>query len=103
VQRTSAGETAAYARSRPRGSQLSALASPQSQTIDSREALERRVAALDERYAGELPLPTGWGGFRLVAGSFEFWQQRHDRLHDRLRYRRGDGDGEGWVIERLAP
>ncbi len=101
VQRTSAGETAAYVRSRPRGSQLSALASPQSQTIDSREALERRVAALYERYAGELPLPTSWGGFRLVAETFELWQQRHDRLHDRLRYRRSD-DG-GWAIERLAP
>jgi pyridoxamine 5'-phosphate oxidase len=101
VQRTSADETAAYVRSRPRGSQLSALASPQSQTIDSREALERRVAALDERYAGELPLPASWGGFRLVAETFELWQQRHDRLHDRLRYRRSVGGG--WAIERLAP
>jgi pyridoxamine 5'-phosphate oxidase len=102
VQRTSADESAAYVRSRPRGSQLSALASPQSQTIDSREALERRVAALEDRYAGELPLPTDWGGFRLVAQTFELWQQRHDRLHDRLRYRRGGDDG-GWAIERLAP
>jgi pyridoxamine 5'-phosphate oxidase len=103
VQRTSADETAAYVRSRPRASQLSALASAQSQTIDSREELERRVAALEERYADELPLPTKWGGFRLVAESFELWQQRHDRLHDRLRYRRGGGDGDGWAIERLAP
>jgi pyridoxamine 5'-phosphate oxidase len=102
VQRTSTEESAAYVRSRPRGSQLSALASPQSQTIDSRQALERRVAALDERYAGELPLPTGWGGFRLVAETLELWQQRHDRLHDRLRYRR-DGDDGDWTIERLAP
>ena len=102
VQPTSAGESAAYVRTRPRGSQLSALASPQSQTIDSREALERRLADLEERYgAGELPLPADWGGFRLSAESFEFWQQRSDRLHDRLHYRRGD-DG-GWVIERLAP
>jgi pyridoxamine 5'-phosphate oxidase len=102
VQRTSAEESAAYVGSRPRGSQLSALASPQSRTIDSREALERRVAALDQRYPGELPLPTDWGGFRLVAETFELWQQRHDRLHDRLRYRR-EGDGGGWAIERLAP
>jgi pyridoxamine 5'-phosphate oxidase len=102
VQRTSADESAAYVRSRPRGSQLSALASPQSQRIDSREELERSVAGLDRRYPGELPLSTGWGGFRLVAETFELWQQRHDRLHDRLRYRRG-GDGGGWVIERLAP
>jgi pyridoxamine 5'-phosphate oxidase len=102
VERTSTGESAAYVRSRPRGSQLSALASPQSQTIDSREALERRLAALQERYGGgELPLPADWGGFRLAGESFEFWQQRHDRLHDRLRYRRAD-DG-AWLLERMAP
>jgi pyridoxamine 5'-phosphate oxidase len=102
VEPTSAGESAAYVRTRPRGSQLSALASPQSQTIDSREALERRLADLEERYgAGELPAPADWGGLRLSAESFEFWQQRHDRLHDRLHYRRGDDPA--WVIERLAP
>jgi pyridoxamine 5'-phosphate oxidase len=102
VERTSAGESAAYVRTRPRGSQLSALASPQSETIDSREALERLLAGLEERHgAGELPLPADWGGFRLAAERFEFWQQRDDRLHDRLRYRRA-GDAR-WVIERLAP
>jgi pyridoxamine 5'-phosphate oxidase len=102
VQRTGAAESAAYVRSRARGSQLSALASPQSQTIDSREALERRLAALEERYGqGELPLPADWGGFRLAAESFEFWQQRHDRLHDRLRYRRMDD--ARWLLERMAP
>jgi pyridoxamine 5'-phosphate oxidase len=102
VRRTSAAESAAYVRSRPRGSQLSALASPQSQTIDSREALEQRLAALEERYGqGELPLPADWGGFRLAADSFEFWQQRHDRLHDRLRYRRADD--ARWLLERMAP
>jgi pyridoxamine 5'-phosphate oxidase len=103
VARTSVEETAAYVRSRARGSQLSALASPQSQTIGSREELERRVAELEQRYgeAGELPLPANWGGFRLVPQSVELWQQRHDRLHDRLRYRRGE-DG-GWLLERLAP
>ncbi len=102
VERTGAEETAAYVRSRPRGSQLSALASPQSQTIDSREALEQRVTELEARYGdGELPLPADWGGFRVLADSFEFWQQRDDRLHDRLRYRRA---GEAsWTIERLAP
>ena len=102
VERTSAGESAAYARSRPRGSQLSALASPQSQVIDSRQALVQRISELDEKQGtGELPLSASWGGYRLAAESFEFWQQRHDRLHDRLSYRRGD-DAE-WVIQRLAP
>ena len=101
VERTSADESAAYIRTRPRSSQVSALASPQSQTIESREELERRVADLERRYAGsELPMPTSWGGFRLVPEALEFWQQRHDRLHDRLSFRRA---GEGWRVERLAP
>jgi pyridoxamine 5'-phosphate oxidase len=101
VEHTSAEESAAYIRSRPRSSQLSALASPQSQTIDSREGLERLVRDLERRYADcDLPLPSSWGGFRLLAESVEFWQQRHDRLHDRLRYHRA---GDRWLIERLAP
>ena len=102
AQRVSREETTAYVRSRPRGSQLSALASPQSRPIDSRAALEGRVAELSDRYRdGELPVPEMWGGFRLVPETFEFWQQRDDRLHDRLRYvRRPDG---GWRLERLAP
>jgi pyridoxamine 5'-phosphate oxidase len=102
VQRLSVDESAAYVRSRPRGSQLSALASPQSQPIESREQLERRVAELDQRHKGhELPVPDFWGGFRLVPDSFEFWQHREDRLHDRLLYRRAEGGG--WRLERLAP
>jgi pyridoxamine 5'-phosphate oxidase len=101
VSHTSAEESAEYVRSRPRGSQLSALASPQSQPLESRQALERRVAELGRRYGqGELPLPADWGGFRLLPQSFELWQQRDDRLHDRLRYVRDDAR---WVIERLAP
>ena len=101
VERTSAQESAEYVRSRPRGSQISALASPQSEVIASRALLEQRVAELEQRYGqGELPLPSGWGGYRLVPVSIELWQQRHDRLHDRVRYRRDDG---GWAIERLAP
>jgi pyridoxamine 5'-phosphate oxidase len=102
VERTSAMESAAYVRSRPRGSQLSALASPQSTVVGSREQLEGRVAELAARYAdAELPVPGNWGGFRLVPQAFEFWQHREDRLHDRLRYAR-DPDGR-WHMERLAP
>lgn len=101
AQRVSSEESAAYVRSRPRGSQLSALASPQSQPIASREALEARVADLAARYEGqELPVPEGWGGFRVAPERFEFWQHREDRLHDRLVYTRR---GEQWVLERLAP
>ncbi len=101
VERTGAQESAAYVRSRPRASQLSALASPQSDKLESRAELERRVHELEREYAGgELPIPSDWGGFRLTADEVEFWQQRHDRLHDRLRYRR---EGGGWLIERLAP
>jgi pyridoxamine 5'-phosphate oxidase len=101
VERTSAAETSAYVRSRPRSSQLSALASPQSETIETRQALERRVNELQARHTtGELPLPTSWGGYRLAPQTVELWQQRDDRLHDRLRYRRAD---EGWSMDRLAP
>ncbi len=103
VERTSAERTTDYVRSRARNSQLSALASPQSRVIGERKQLERRVAELAERYgeSDELPVPESWGGFRLVPETFEFWQQRADRLHDRLRYRRADAGG--WTIERLAP
>ena len=99
---TTREESEAYAHSRPRGSQLSALASPQSRAVESREFLERRVVELDERHAGAaVPLPPHWGGFRLTPERFEFWQHRDNRLHDRLRYTPGS---EGsWRIERLAP
>ncbi|HWW89675.1 MAG TPA: pyridoxamine 5'-phosphate oxidase [Solirubrobacteraceae bacterium] len=101
VNRTSAEESAAYIRTRPRSSQVSALASPQSQPLESREELERRVADVERRYAGiELPMPSSWGGFRVAPETLEFWQQRHDRLHDRLRFSRAGG---GWRVERLAP
>ena len=102
VERTGGGESAAYVRSRPRASQLSALASPQSEVVESRELLERRVSELAREYEGaELPVPDGWGGFRLKPREFEFWQHREDRLHDRLRYT-AQADGS-WLVERLAP
>lgn len=105
IHRTPREETVAYAHSRPRGSQLSALASPQSRPIGGRDVLEQRVAELDNVYAGaELPVSDSWGGFRLVPESFEFWQHRPNRLHDRLRYTpEPGGPGAGWRIERLAP
>jgi pyridoxamine 5'-phosphate oxidase len=103
VHRLSAAESAAYVRSRPKGSQLSALASPQSQVVvGGRDELEGRVAELAARYAGEEPpVPDNWGGFRIAPETFEFWQHRDDRLHDRLLYRRGPAGS--WMIERLAP
>jgi pyridoxamine 5'-phosphate oxidase len=102
VERVDPAESAAYVRTRPRASQLSALASPQSRPIESREVLERRVAELAHLHEGDdPPLPEAWGGFRVLPDSFEFWQNREDRLHDRLRYTRGN-DGR-WEVERLAP
>jgi pyridoxamine 5'-phosphate oxidase len=101
VQRTSAEESAEYVRSRARGSQLSALASPQSHEVPDRDWLEQRVSDLDEQYRdAELPLPAAWGGFTLTPDRYEFWQHRDDRLHDRLIYAPSDG---GWALRRLAP
>jgi pyridoxamine 5'-phosphate oxidase len=102
VQRTTREESAAYARTRPRGSQLSALASPQSRPIQSREWLEEHAGALADRYPpGEEPLGDHWGGYRLTPERFEFWQHRTSRMHDRLLYT--PTSNGGWRIERLAP
>lgn len=101
VERVEPSESEAYFRTRPRGGQIAAWTSNQSEVIDSREELEARFRELEREYEGrEVPLPPHWGGFRLVPDTYEFWQHRENRLHDRFRYRR---DGERWVIERLAP
>jgi pyridoxamine 5'-phosphate oxidase len=101
VSRVERSESEAYARSRPRESQLSALASPQSQEVPDREWLERRVEELDREHAGrELPVGEDWGGYRVEPVAWEFWEHRDNRLHDRHRYER---DGDGWRVERLAP
>ena len=101
VTRVERAETEAYARSRERASQLSALASPQSRPIPDRAWLERRVEELDSEHAGaELPVSDDWGGYRLEPRAWEFWEHRPNRLHDRFRYERSDG---AWRAERLGP
>ena len=102
VERTTKEESAAYFRTRPLGSRLSAWASPQSRVIPDRAVLDRRVAELAADHpGGDVPLPPFWGGYRLVHDVVELWHGRPDRLHDRLRYSRAP-DG-GWRIGRLAP
>jgi pyridoxamine 5'-phosphate oxidase len=102
VERLDPEESAAYVRTRPRASRISALASHQSRPIPDRRWLEDRVAALERELAGaEPPIAEDWGGYRLAPERFEFWQNRDDRLHDRLHYT--PAPGGGWRIERLAP
>ena len=93
-------ESDAYWSTRPRGSQLGAWASRQSEVIAGRGELERRLVEVAARFPGQVPRPPFWGGYRLAPAEVEFWHHRDDRLHDRLRYRRVE---DGWVIERLSP
>lgn len=93
----------AYFATRPRGSQIGAWASPQSEVIADRAELEARVADAEAQFADEprVPRPPDWGGFRIEPDLFEFWQGRPSRLHDRIRYRLGPLGH--WTIDRLAP
>jgi pyridoxamine 5'-phosphate oxidase len=101
VERVSPQESDDYFATRPRGAQLAASASRQSSVLANRAELDEFVAELERQHAdGDVPRPEHWGGYRLTPETYEFWQHRDNRMHDRLRYRRS---GDGWTIERLSP
>jgi pyridoxamine 5'-phosphate oxidase len=100
VERVPSEESEAYFRTRPLGSRLAAWASPQSRPLAGRAELDRLYAEAQERFGEDVPLPPAWGGFRLVAEAYEFWQHGDDRLHDRIRYERAS---DAWSLTRLAP
>ena len=101
AQKLPSSDSRNYFLSRPRGSQIAAIASKQSSVIGSRAALMDEFSALSQKYKDEeLPFPDSWGGYRVQASEIEFWQGGADRLHDRFRYLR---DGQYWRIDRLAP
>ncbi len=101
IEKVSADESDAYFATRPRGSQLGAIASPQSEPIATRDVLERAVAKVsDELGDAPAPRPPHWGGYRVIPDEIELWQGQPSRLHDRVRYRRAQ---LGWTIDRLAP
>lgn len=102
VTRVSREESVAYFHTRPRGSQIAAHLGTQSQVVESRDALIARFAELERSFGDdEIDAPENWGGYRLAPESFEFWQGRSSRLHDRVRYSRRSTDD--WTIERLGP
>lgn len=101
AEKTSEDDSTNYFHSRPKGSQLGALVSRQSTVLESREALEKSLIALEEKYKNaEVPKPTDWGGYLIRPIEIEFWQGRPNRLHDRIRYTLKEED---WLITRLAP
>ena len=102
VERISTAETLAYFITRPRGSQIGAWISQQSSVVSSRQLLETKWAEMQRKFSeGEVPLPSWWGGYRVVPREIEFWQGRLNRLHDRFLYTAKEGGV--WTIERLAP
>jgi pyridoxamine 5'-phosphate oxidase len=101
VEQVTEAESDAYFATRPRGSQLGAWASPQSQAIPDRAELDRRLQEAAQRFPEDVERPAHWGGYRLIPHHFEFWQGRESRLHDRVRYNRIAVDE--WAIKRLAP
>jgi pyridoxamine 5'-phosphate oxidase len=101
IERTGDDESDAYFVTRPHGGQIGAHASHQSEVVSGRAELDERVRALESEFEGRpVPRPPWWGGLRVRPHAFEFWQNRQDRLHDRLLYTPGDG---GWHIDRLQP
>ena len=101
AERVSTAETLKYFASRPRGSQIGAWVSEQSSVVSSRSLLEAKFDEMKRKFGnGEIPLPSFWGGYRVVPDTIEFWQGRSNRLHDRFVYSRDD---DAWSIERLAP
>ena len=100
VERVDSAESDAYFASRPLDSRIGAWASPQSRVIESRGVLVANAAKVAAKFLLNPPRPPHWGGYRLKPDTWEFWQGRKSRLHDRLRYRK---DGDSWRRERLAP
>lgn len=103
ISKLSGDVSTTYFRSRPRGSRIGAIASPQSRAVESRQYLDARIREVEEAYAGsdDIPRPEHWGGYLLTPERVEFWQGRSSRLHDRLCYHRIEPNG--WRLTRLAP
>lgn len=101
AQKTSEEQSITYFNTRPRKSQLGALVSDQSEPIESRDALEAKLIALEKQFEGQdIPKPKNWGGYLIKPVAFEFWQGRRNRLHDRIQYKK---EGIQWKLERLQP